>query len=389
MSDAPEVRSVERLDPGGQRVFLRADLNVPLRDGRIADDTRVRAALDTLNLLRERGARVVLASHLGRPKGKALEELSLRPVAARLHVALAPDCVGQEVREQVGRLRDGDALLLENLRFHTGEEKNTANFVKQLAALCDLYVNDAFGTAHRAHASTQGLARRLGPERSAAGLLLLREVEALARVRDRPERPYVCVLGGAKVSEKLAVLEALAARADVVCVGGAMAYTFLMARGEPVGLSLVEPDLVDTARALLEGETEILLPSDHVVAPAADRGDQARVVETIPDDAMALDIGPATVAAIAARVAGAATVFWNGPLGLFERPPFGEGSQAIARAIADSQAYSVVGGGDSLAAVQGSGVAERISHLSTGGGAALEFLEGQALPGLEALRSTP
>ena len=368
-------------------MFLRADLNVPLRDGRIADDTRVRAALDTLNLLRERGARVVLASHLGRPKGKATDELSLRPVAERLHIALAPDCIGEEVQEQVGRLRDGDALLLENLRFHPGEEKNTASFTKQLAALCDLYVNDAFGTAHRSHASTEGLARRIGPERSAAGLLLLREVEAMTRVRDRPERPYVCVLGGAKVSDKLAVLEALASRADLVCVGGAMAYTFLMARGEPVGLSLVEPDLVETARGLLEGDTEILLPCDHVVAPAPEQGEAAQVVETIPDDAMALDIGPATVEAMAARIGEAATVFWNGPLGLFERPPFHAGSQAVARAIADSEAYSVVGGGDSLAAVQGAGVAEQISHLSTGGGASLEFLEGRALPGIEALRS--
>jgi phosphoglycerate kinase len=297
--------------------------------------------------------------------------------------------VGEDTLEQVSRLRDGDAILLENLRFHAGEEKNDPRFVQQLAELCDLYVNDAFGTAHRAHASTEGLARALPAADTAAGFLLQREIDALAQLRDDPARPYVCVLGGAKVSDKLAVLEALAARADVVCIGGAMAYTFLRARGEPIGTSLVEPDLVDTAARLLAGSAQLLLPCDHVVAPSPDRGDEAMLVHEIPDDCMALDIGPESVAAIAAHVSGAATVFWNGPLGFFEREPFGRGSCAVAEAIAASDAYSVVGGGDSLAALQAAGVAERISHLSTGGGASLEFLEGRDLPGVEALRREP
>ena len=387
MSGTPALRSVETLDVAGKRVFLRADLNVPLRDRRIADDTRVRASLETLGWLREHGARVVLASHLGRPKGQTVEDLSLRPVAERLGVALAPDSVGSDAVEQVSRLRDGDAILLENLRYHAGEEANDPDFARQLAELCDLYVDDAFGTAHRAHASTDGLPRALGAELCAAGFLLLREVDALTRVRDTPESPYVCILGGAKVSDKLGVLEALASRADVVCIGGAMAYTFLLARDEPVGHSLVERDLVPTARALLEAGTEILLPCDHVVAGSGEDGDAARTVDAIPDDTMALDIGPRSAAAIAERLKDAATVFWNGPLGLFERPPFERGSQAVAEAVAASDAYTVVGGGDSLAAVQAAGVGERISHLSTGGGASLEFLQGRTLPGIRALGS--
>ncbi len=385
MSEAGALRPVEALEVAGRRVFLRADLNVPLRDGRIADDTRIRASLETLNHLRERGARVVLASHLGRPKGAPRPALSLAPMAATLAIPLAPDCVGAEVAEQVGRLRDGDAILLENLRFHLGEEQNDPDFVAALAELADLYVNDAFGTAHRAHASTDGLARALAPAGAAAGLLLLREVAALSRVRDAPERPYVCLLGGAKVSDKLAVLEALASRADVVAIGGAMAYTFLLARGEPVGRSLIEPELVDTARALLAGKTELLLPCDHVVAPSPQDGGAARTVATIPDDCMGLDIGPESVRAISERLEAAATVFWNGPLGMFEREPFDRGSGAVAQALAACPAYTVVGGGDSLAAVQAAGVASRISHLSTGGGASLEFLEGRVLPGIEAL----
>jgi phosphoglycerate kinase len=385
VSPGPALRSVESLELGGQRVFLRADLNVPLRAGRVADDTRIRAVLQTLSHVREQGGRAVLASHLGRPKGKASDELSLRPVAEALGIALAPDCIGPDAVEQVSRLRDGDTILLENLRFHAGEEANDPEFVAALAELADLYVNDAFGTAHRAHASTEGLARALGPDRSAAGFLLAAEVEALSRVRDTPERPYLCVLGGAKVSDKLAVLEALAARADTVAVGGAMAYTFLLARGEPVGNSLVEPDLVDTARRLLDGSTELILPCDHVVAPDPESADQAQIMDVIPDGCMALDIGPKSVEVIAQRVAQAATVFWNGPLGLFEREPFNRGSNAVAEALASCPGYTVVGGGDSLAAVHQSGCGDRISHLSTGGGAALQFLEGRSLPGLEPL----
>jgi len=385
VSFADRLPSVADLDLRGKRVFIRADLNVPLANGAVADDSRIRASQETLAFVRERGGRAVLASHLGRPKAAPEARYSLAPVARHMGLALAPDCVGPAVEAQVASLRDGEALLLENLRFHAGEEKNDPAFVAQLAKLADVYVNDAFGTAHRAHASTEGLAHVA--REAAAGFLLLREVEALARVRDQPAHPYVCVLGGAKVSDKLAVLEQLAQRADAIAIGGAMAYTFLLARGEPVGRSLVERDLVETARKLLAGKTEILLPVDHVVAAGVDDTAGARTVTAIPDDAMALDIGPRSRAAIAERLAAAKTVFWNGPLGLFEKPPFDAGTRAVAEALARSPGYSVVGGGDSLAAVQAAGVGERISHLSTGGGASLEFLEGSALPGVEALRS--
>ncbi len=366
-------------------MFLRADLNVPLRDGAVSDDTRIRASLETLEYVRAQGGRVLLASHLGRPKGERDERFSLRPVAQAMGLPLAPDCVGAEVEKQAGALGDGDALLLENLRFHAGEEESSPEFSGALARLCEVYVNDAFGTAHRAHASTYGLPGRV--DEAGAGLLLAREILALTRVRDAPERPYLCILGGAKVSDKLAVLEALAQRADVIALGGAMAYTFLLARGEPVGDSRVEPDLADTARGLLDGPADILLPVDHVVAPALDAARDARIVARIPDGQLALDVGPRSVAAIGERIATARTVFWNGPLGLFETPPFDAGTRAIAQVLAESSAYSVVGGGDSLAAVQAARVGERISHLSTGGGASLEFLEGKALPGLAALEA--
>lgn len=379
------LRSLKDLDVEDQRVFLRADLNVPLRDGRISDDSRIRASMKTLQYLRDAGARVVLGSHLGRPKGEHRDEFSLRPVAERLGIPLAPDCVGDAVSDQVGRLRAGDAILLENLRFHPGEEANAPDFVAALASCCDAYVNDAFGTAHRAHASTEGLARALH-DKSAAGFLLETEVAALTRVRDRAEHPYVCILGGAKISDKLGVLEALSQRADAVIIGGAMAYTFLLAQGLEVGKSLVEPDLVSTAERLLASGCELILPCDHVVAPALDATDAASTVATIPADQIALDIGPKSVEVIRERVAGAKTVFWNGPLGLFETPPFNRGSEAVARALAESDAFSVVGGGDSLAAVAASGVESGISHLSTGGGASLEFLDGSELPGIEALR---
>jgi phosphoglycerate kinase len=379
------LRSVRELPLAGRRVFLRADLNVPLRDGAIADDTRLRASRETLDFVRKSGGRVLLASHLGRPKRGRDPALSLAPIARALGIPLAPDCIGPAVEAEAARLRDGDALLLENLRFHAGEEKNDPEFVAALARLADVYVNDAFGTAHRAHASTEGLARAVA--HAGAGFLLEREIAALTRVRDDPAHPFVCILGGAKVSDKLAVLEALAAKADALVIGGAMAYTFLLARGEPVGRSLVEPDLVDTARRLQGGRAEVVLPRDHVVAAGPDDAAGARVEVRIPADRMALDVGPATVAEIRARLAGAATVFWNGPLGLFEKPPFDAGTFAVARALAESRAYSVVGGGDSVAAVEASGVADRISHLSTGGGASLEFIEGRALPGVEVLRA--
>jgi phosphoglycerate kinase len=382
---ALRLPSVADLRLAGRRVFIRADLNVPLRDGAVADDSRIRASQETLDFVRRAGGRALLASHLGRPKGAPDPKYSLAPVARHMGLPLAPNCVGSEVEAAVVRLRDGEALLLENLRFHAGEEANDPAFVGQLARLCDVYVNDAFGTAHRAHASTEGLARA-APE-AAAGFLLLREVAALSRVRDAPAHPYLCILGGAKVSDKLAVLESLAARADTVAIGGAMAYTFLLAKGEPVGRSLVEPELVETAKRLLAGKTELLLPVDHVVAAGPDDTAGARTVERIPDDAMALDIGPRSRAALAQRIASAKTVFWNGPLGFFERPPFDAGTRALAELLAKSSAYTVVGGGDSLAAVQAAGVGARIGHLSTGGGASLEFLEGTALPGVEALRA--
>jgi phosphoglycerate kinase len=378
------LRTLADLSLRGRRVFLRADLNVPLRDGRVADDTRIRATLETLEYVRKAGGRVLLASHLGRPRGKRTPALSLAPVAEALGIPLAPDCIGPEVEARAAQLRDGEALLLENLRFYPGEEANDPDFADALARLCDVYVNDAFGTAHRAHASTTGLPERV--PQSGAGLLLVREIAALSRVRDRPTSPYVCILGGAKVSDKLAVLEVLAARADSLAIGGAMAYTFLLAAGEPVGRSLVEPDRLETARKLLASDAALLLPVDHVVASAPDDTAGARTVERIPADAMGLDIGPASARAIAEAVAGAATVFWNGPLGMFERPPFDAGTLAVAEALAASPAYTVVGGGDSLAAIQRSGVADQIDHLSTGGGASLEFIEGRELPGVAVLR---
>jgi phosphoglycerate kinase len=367
----------------GRRVFLRADLNVPLRDGSVSDDTRIRESLPTLEHLRKKQARVIVASHLGRPKGKRSDGLSLRPVAEALGIPLAADCVGPDVETAVDALRDGDALLLENLRFHSGEEENASEFVGRLARFTDVYVNDAFGTAHRAHASTAGLAERCA-ERG-AGLLLEHEVDALSRVRDTPERPYVCILGGAKVSDKLGVLEALSQLADAIVVGGAMAYTFLLARGESVGRSLVEPDRLEAARRLLEGQAELVLPVDHVVAPGPDSGSEARTVREIPEGSMALDVGPETIARLRGRIEQAATVFWNGPLGMFERPPFDRGTTAIAETVAGARAYSVVGGGDSVAAVRAAGVAERIDHISTGGGAALEFVQGRILPGIRVL----
>lgn len=387
MSAAP-LRSVTELAVEGRRVFLRADLNVPLRrtpgGPEVADDTRIRASRETLDHLLARNARVMLASHFGRPKGERKPEFSLGPVARAMGVELLPDCVGPEVETRIDALRPGEVVLAENLRFHAGEEKNDADFARSLAELCDVYVNDAFGAAHRAHASVSALPS-LRRER-AAGFLLEREIGALERVRARPEHPYVCIVGGAKVSDKLAVLEALAQAADVLVVAGAMAYTFLLARGEPVGRSLVEPDQVAQARDLLAAGAEVILPVDHVVAADPKDTAGARVVEAIPDDAMGLDIGPESVKAIGEHVASARTIFWNGPVGLFETPPFDRGTNAVAGQVAACPGFTVVGGGDSLAAVAAAGVADRIDHLSTGGGASLEYLEGRALPGVEALR---
>jgi phosphoglycerate kinase len=376
----------------GQRVFLRADLNVPLEAGGVADDTRIRASLPTLRRLLAAGARVVLASHLGRPKGERREALSLRPVAARLAgllgrgVAFADDCVGEVAEDAVAALEPGGVLLLENLRFHPGEERNDPDFARALARLCDVYVNDAFGTAHRAHASTVGIVPLVS--RTAAGDLLRREIEHLEAVRE-PKRPLLCLLGGAKVSDKLAVLEALAPHADVLAVGGAMAYTFLRARGEPTGASLVEPERVEDARRILaaagQAGRRLLLPGDHVVARRLDAEAPHEVRTAIPDGWMGVDIGPETTRRYVEETSRAATIFWNGPMGVFEIPAFARGTEALAHAVADSGAVSIVGGGDSLAAINRVGVADRITHLSTGGGASLEFVQGLRLPGIAAL----
>jgi phosphoglycerate kinase len=378
----------------GQRVFVRADLNVPLREGQVRDDTRIRASLSTLQRLLEAGARVVLASHLGRPKGKPAPEASLRPVAARLAellgrpVAFATDCVGAEAERAVAALRDGEIVLLENLRFHAGEEKNDPAFARQLARLADAYVNDAFGTAHRAHASTAGMVAHVS--RAAAGELLASELRHL-RVVIEPQRPLLCLLGGAKVSDKLGVLEALAQRADVLAVGGAMAYTFLRARGEATGASLVEDTQVSAARRILESAEaagrKLLLPVDHVIARELRDGAEHRVAKEIPEGWLGVDIGPETAAAYAAEARRARTIFWNGPMGVFEIEAFAGGTRAVAQAVAESAAVSVVGGGDSLAAVNQLGLGDRISHLSTGGGASLEYVQGLALPGVVALEA--
>lgn len=376
----------------GQRVFVRADLNVPLHEGKVGDDTRIRATLPTLTRLIEAGARVIVASHLGRPKGKRDPALSLRPVAERLSellarpVAFADDCVGDAVERAVAKLGDGELLLLENLRFHAGETQNDPEFAAALAALADAYVNDAFGTAHRAHASTAGITKHVA--RLAAGDLLLAELDHLDVIL-HPERPLLCLLGGAKVSDKLGVLEALAPRADVLAIGGAMAYTFLAARGDAVGRSLVEPDRFDAARRVQEAAENagrrLLLPTDHVVAEALAEGQPTRVCHTIPAGWMGLDIGPETAAAYAREASQARTILWNGPMGVFEIDAFAAGTEAVAAAVASSKAISVVGGGDSLAAVNRLGLGAQMTHLSTGGGASLEYVQGLALPGVVAL----
>ena len=387
--------TVDRVELAGKRVFLRVDFNVPLEEGRVAEDTRIRAALPTIELCLKAGAAVLLASHLGRPKGTPDPHYSLRPVAIKLEellgrpVPLLPDCVGPEVEAAAAALKPGEVVLLENLRFHAEEEANDPGFARRLASLADVYVNDAFAAAHRAHASTEGIARMLHP--AAAGLLMARELEALGRIFESPERPFMAVLGGAKVSDKLGLVEHLLARVDAVLIGGGMAYTFLVALGHGVGRSLLEPDRVEAARAIL-GRARALgvrvrLPVDLVVAPGPDSVEGIRVasVREMPRDLMGLDIGPVTVAQFAATLASARTIVWNGPLGVFEKAPFSAGTLDTARAVASSAAFSVIGGGDTIAAVHQAGVAERIGYISTAGGAFLEFLEGRTLPGVAAL----
>ncbi|HEY8514294.1 MAG TPA: phosphoglycerate kinase [Candidatus Binatia bacterium] len=394
------MKIIDQVELDGRRTFIRVDFNVPLEGSgdvrTITDDSRIRAALPTIRYAVEHGARVVLASHLGRPKGKRDPRESLAPAARRLsellgkEVPLAPDCVGPEVEQMVAKLGKGEVLMLENLRFHAGEEKNDAEFAKQLAALADVYVNDAFGAAHRAHASTAGMAR-LVPVR-AAGFLLRDEIHHLGALLRSPEKPFVAILGGAKVSDKISVIDNLLPRIDTLLVGGAMAYTFLRARGVAVGASRVEEDKIEEAKRTLEQAEQrgvrLLLPEDHVVARKPEATAESKVTpgQEIEDGWLGVDIGPKTRERYAAEIAKAKTVLWNGPMGIFEMEPFAGGTVAVARAVADAQgAFTVVGGGDSVAAVQQAGVAERIKHISTGGGASLEFLEGQTLPGVAAL----
>jgi len=387
--------SVDRLDLAGKRVFLRADFNVPLEDGRVAEDTRIRAVMPTIELCLKAGASLLLASHLGRPKGAPDPRYSLRPVAARLQellgrpVPLLPDCAGPEVEAAAAALGPGDVALLENLRFHAEEEANDPAFARQLAALADVYVDDAFAAAHRAHASIEGIAHFLHP--AAAGLLMAAELEALGRIFERPERPVVAILGGAKVSDKLGLVEHLLARVDGLLIGGGMAYTFLAALGHGVGRSLLEADRVDPARSILARAralgVRVRLPVDVVAAPGPDSVDGIRTVgvRDMPADLMGLDIGPLTVTQFSAALASAKTIVWNGPLGVFEKAPFAAGTLGVARAVAESGGFSVIGGGDTIAAVRQAGVADRIGYTSTGGGAFLELLEGRVLPGVAAL----
>jgi len=390
------ARKVEDLDVNGRRVFVRVDFNVPIKNGAITDDTRIRASLPTIRLLLERGATIILASHLGRPKGKPNPEFSLRPTADRLSqllakpVVFAEDCVGEKARAAIEHAGQGGIVLLENLRFHSEEEKNDPAFAKQLAELADVYVNDAFGSAHRAHASTEGIVHHV--KEAAAGLLMAKEVEYLGRVLERPERPFVSVLGGAKVSDKLEVIENLISKVDALLVGGAMAYTFLKARGVPVGKSLVEDDLLDTARDVerraKERGVRFELPVDHVVAPKLEPGapaEQLAIADPAIGDRMGLDIGPKTIAIYRSVIESAKTVIWNGPMGVFEIDTFAKGTIEVASAVAAVKGTTVIGGGDSIAAVAKAGVTDKITHISTGGGASLEFLGGRTLPGVAAL----
>jgi phosphoglycerate kinase len=388
----PRLCSVRDVDWGGKTALVRVDFNVPMKDGAVADDTRIRAVLPTLAYLREHGARVVLLSHLGRPDGTPNPKYSLEPVARRLSELLgtpagfASECVGPAAEAAVGKLGAGDVVLLENVRFHAEEEANDPGFAAELAKLGDVFVNDAFGTAHRAHASTEGLAHHLP---AVAGLLMQREIEALGGALERPRRPFVAMIGGAKVSTKLGVLHNLIDRVDRLLIGGGMANTFLQAERKEVGRSLLEADLVPTAKELLGRGGKIVLPSDVVVTTDLKGPAEPRTtsVDDVHADEMIVDIGPRSIEAFSAEIGKAGTVLWNGPMGVFEDPRFSAGTLAVARAMAESSATTVVGGGESVQAVEQAGLAEKLSHVSTGGGASLEFIEGKTLPGVAALRS--
>ncbi|MFN8593005.1 MAG: phosphoglycerate kinase [Thermomicrobiales bacterium] len=386
-------RSVQDVDVTGKRVLVRVDFNVPLSDGIVGDDTRIRAALPTIASLRDRGASVVLMTHLGRPKGKPDARYSVAPVATRLSellgatVKTVPATVGPEAERAAVALRSGEVLLVENTRFDAGEEANDSDLARAMSRLGDLYVNDAFGAAHRAHASTVGVAQFLP---AYAGLLLQREVSVLSRLLDNPERPFVAILGGAKVSDKLAVISHLLDRVDALLLGGGMANTLLLAQGQQIGTSLAEPDLIEDGRALIlraeERGIALELPVDAVVAPSLDSSRSTVVpVDAVPSDQAIVDIGPVTVNRYCGQIASARTIFWNGPMGIFEKPAFAAGTIGVARCVADADGFTVIGGGDSVAAVEGAGLADRIDHISTGGGASLEFLEGRVLPGIAAI----
>ncbi|MDT8420819.1 MAG: phosphoglycerate kinase [Desulfuromonadales bacterium] len=390
-----EKMTIEEVEVAGKRVFCRVDFNVPVADGKITDDTRIKAALPTIRYLLDGGAKLILASHLGRPKGKPDPSFSLAPVATHLEellgrpVKMAPDCIGEETSAMAAGLGPGEVMLLENVRFHSGETDNDPGFAAELAGLAEIYVNDAFGTAHRAHASTEGVARLLTP--AVAGYLMQKELQYLGRALADPQRPFVAILGGAKVSDKITVIDNLLPKVDSILIGGGMAYTFLRARGIGVGTSLVEEDRIELAASLLakaaDQGVEFLLPFDHLVASEFSADSPATTCSDaeFPESMMGLDIGPQSTALYVDRIGKAKTVIWNGPMGVFEFAAFSAGTFAIANALAESDCLSIIGGGDSVAAINKAGLQDRMTHISTGGGASLEFLEGKQLPGVVAL----